>query len=247
MLEMLWIAVLVAILLVICWAVFVKTVGVKRVTVFEYQRGVKYVKGHYVAVVDPGSYLLIGSRTTITVVDVRHQFITIPGQEILTADGVTVKISLVASYEISGPNVAINKVSNAPSAMYLLLQMNLRELVATEKIESVLEGRNDLGKRMLDQASMRTGELGLKVLSVEIKDLMLPGDLKKVFAQIVKAQKEGLAALERARGESAALRNLANAAKIIEDNPNLLQLRALQVFSESSGNTLNLGIPMEKK
>ncbi len=72
---------------------------------------------------------------------------------------------------------------------------------------------------------------------------MLPGEMKKVFTQVVKAQKEGQAALERARGETAALRSLANAARMMDDNPNLLQLRALQGLEVSSGNTLMLGLP----
>ena len=72
---------------------------------------------------------------------------------------------------------------------------------------------------------------------------MVRGEMKKVFAQVVKAQKEGQAALERARGETAALRNLANAARTMDENPSLLQLRALQTLADSSGNTLVLGLP----
>ena len=72
---------------------------------------------------------------------------------------------------------------------------------------------------------------------------MFPGEMKKAFAQVVKAQKEGQAVLEKARGETAALRSLANAARMIDDNPNLLQLRALQAFADSGGNTLVLGLP----
>ena len=74
---------------------------------------------------------------------------------------------------------------------------------------------------------------------INIKDIMFPGELKKIFAQEIRARKEGLAMLEKARGETAALRNLANAAKMVQDNPALLQLRML----ESSGNTFVCGIP----
>jgi regulator of protease activity HflC (stomatin/prohibitin superfamily) len=74
---------------------------------------------------------------------------------------------------------------------------------------------------------------------------MFPGELKKVFAQVVTARKEGLAALEKARGETAALRNLANAAKLVENNPALMQLRMIQSLEESSGNTLVVGLPGE--
>jgi len=86
-------------------------------------------------------------------------------------------------------------------------------------------------------------EMGLKLISADIKDIMFAGDMKKAFAQVIKAQKEGQAALERARGETAALRSLANAARTMDDNPNLLQLRALQALADSSGNTLVLGLP----
>jgi hypothetical protein len=78
-----------------------------------------------------------------------------------------------------------------------------------------------------------------------VKDIMFPGDLKKIFAQVVKAQKEGQASLEKARGESAALRNLANAAKMLEGNPALMQLRVLQSVDAGTGNTMVLGMPSD--
>jgi regulator of protease activity HflC (stomatin/prohibitin superfamily) len=89
--------------------------------------------------------------------------------------------------------------------------------------------------------------IGINVQAVEVKDVMFPGDLKKVFAEVLKAQKEGQAALERARGETAALRNLANAARMLENNPALMNLRLLQSIAAAtgngSGNTLVMGVP----
>ena len=98
---------------------------------------------------------------------------------------------------------------------------------------------------MQELTEKKIQELGLKLLSVNIKDIMFPGQLKQIFAQVVKARQEGLAALEKARGETAALRNLAGAAKMIESNPNLMQLRFIQALGESSGNTLVLGMPSQ--
>ena len=89
----------------------------------------------------------------------------------------------------------------------------------------------------------KIANLGLKLISVDLKDIMFPGKLKELFAQVVGARKEGLAALEKAKGETAALRNLANAAKMLEGNPNLMQLRLVQALGEASGNTLILGMP----
>jgi regulator of protease activity HflC (stomatin/prohibitin superfamily) len=85
--------------------------------------------------------------------------------------------------------------------------------------------------------------LGLRLLEIEVRDLMLPGDLKRAFAQSITAQKESLASLERARGETASLRSLANAARLMREHPGLLQLRAIQAIESSKGNTITLGLP----
>lgn len=85
--------------------------------------------------------------------------------------------------------------------------------------------------------------LGITLRRVDLKDIMFPGQLKKTFAQVVNARQEGLATLERARGETAALRSLANAARMLEGSPALMQLRLLQQIGESGGNTLMLGLP----
>lgn len=95
----------------------------------------------------------------------------------------------------------------------------------------------------MEATEPKAADLGLRLISVNLKDIMFPGKLKEVFAQVVNAKKEGLAALEKARGETAALRNLANAAKMLEGNPNLMQLRLLQAIKEPSGNTFVLGMP----
>src|ERR1700736_5804846 len=95
----------------------------------------------------------------------------------------------------------------------------------------------------MERTSGNRSELGLKLALVDGKGIMVPHGMKKAFAQVVKAQKDGLGALERARGKTAALRSLANAARSMDGNPNLLQLRALQALADSSGNTLVLGLP----
>jgi regulator of protease activity HflC (stomatin/prohibitin superfamily) len=239
----LWSVALVILILAVATVLFVRLLGLKRVTVFEHQRGIRYVRGKYTRTLGPGQYWFSSLWTTISIVDVRVAFVSIPGQEVLTADGVTVKTTIAASYEVEEPYLAVTKNQSYIAAMYLLLQLALREIVSTEKIDSLLEGRAELGKRLVEKVGPQAKELGLHLISADAKDLMLPADLKKVYAQVVKAQKESQALLEKARSETAALRSLANAAKMIEDNPNLLQLRALQIVEESAGrNTLMLGV-----
>ncbi len=215
----------------------------KRITIFEYEKGLKYSKGKFKKVLGPGQYWIFQKNTVVTKVDVRPKFVSISGQEVLSSDSIVLKVSLAAKYEIKDPDVAINKVENYAEAFYLILQLALREIIGSSKIDEILEKRSLFGERIMELTSKNVEELGLKLLLVNVKDIMFPGDLKKIFAQVVKAQKEGLAALEKARGESAALRNLANAAKVLENNPALMQLRMLQLLGESSGNTLVLGMP----
>src|SRR4029450_11805522 len=102
--------------------------------------------------------------------------------------------------------------------------------------------RQSIGVKLQDIVSVRTPSFGVKLLAVEIRDIMFPGELKKIFTQVVKARQEGLAALEKARGETAALRNLAHAAQMGGGRPALIQLRLLQVLGQQPGNTIVLGM-----
>ena len=217
--------------------------GVTRVTVYEYEKGLRYDKGEFAGVVEPGQYWFIPVFTTIRKVDTRPRFVTIPGQEVLSNDGVTLKVSLAANYQVTDPETAVNKNADYADALYLQLQLALRQIISAADIDAVLAGREEFSTRLMQTCEPKAQELGLQLIEVSVKDIMFPGKLKEVFAQIVNARKQGQAALERARGETAALRNLANAAKMIDTNPNLLQLRAIQALDESSGNTIVLGVP----
>ena len=199
--------------------------------------------GRYAATLNAGQYWILSAFSSIVPVDIRPQFVTIQGQDVLSADGVTLKVSLAAEFQVADPNVAINKNANFQNSLYLTLQMAVREIVGKEKIDTLIENRAGFSSKLTELTSGKATEFGLKLISADIKDIMFPGEMKKAFAQIVKAQKDGQAALEKARGETAALRSLANAARMMDDNPNLLQLRALQAFADSGGNTLVLGLP----
>lgn len=239
MAELLWIPILAVIVLFIVF----RTFPLKRVIVYEHQRALRYRKGRYIGTIGPGQYWIFSRSSAITPVDTRPEFITIQGQDVLSADGVTLKISLAAQFQVADPHVAVNKNSNYRTSLYLTLQMAVREIVGSEKIDALLDNRAGISTKLMDLTAKKAVEFGLTLISADIKDMMFPGEMKKVFAQVVKAQKEGQAALERARGETAALRNLANAARTMEENPSLLQLRALQTLTDSSGNTLVLGLP----
>jgi regulator of protease activity HflC (stomatin/prohibitin superfamily) len=204
----------------------------------EHQRGLLYRRGKFARILEPGEHWYFRPTHTYTRVDIRIQNATIPGQEVLSADNISLRVSLAVSYRVADPHLAVNRVVNYQEAIYLLVQLNLRDLVGALPIEELLSKRAEIGRRLFENSREKASQVGVELLSADIKDVMFPGELKTIFAQVVNARNEGLAALERARGESAALRNLANAAKLLENNPELRQLRFLQVLENKGGNTV---------
>jgi len=214
----------------------------QHIRIWEWERGLRYSHGRFMRVLEPGQYWIFTYSTSVTRIDVRPQIGISVGQEVLSADNVAVKISVAFRYRVVDPVRATHDQQNYQQALYLLVQIAIREIVAVYPIEDLLERRLELDKMLLDRTKQGFQELGLDLTGINIRDITFPGELKKIFAQVVKARKEGLAALERARGETAALRNLANAARLLEDNPALLRLRTIQALGDSAGNTLVLNL-----
>jgi regulator of protease activity HflC (stomatin/prohibitin superfamily) len=228
----------------------------RRTTIWENQTGLRFYKGKYVKELGPGVYWTFRPNSRIFVIDTRPIETNVKGQEILSADGVSLKLSIHLRYRIADPLLCHNSCqspyfeysSHLPSQiyhgdLYSLAQIAARRAVGNVPIEELLQNRPELAENIRKLCENQALERGIEIMDLDILDIMFPGDLKKVFAQVVNARQEGLAALEKARGETAALRNLANAAKTLENNPALWQLRILHVLGESSGNTVVLGSP----
>ena len=212
------------------------------VTVHDYERGLRYTRGRFAGLLDAGTHVVFRPLGEIRVLDGRPQVATIEGQEVLTADGINVKLSLATRFVIDDPVTAVTSDQDYRRAFHVTLQLGLREAVAGRTAEELLAARSEIGRTVFELTASRIASLGLELLSVEVRDLMLPAELKRAFGGVVAARKAGEAALERARGETAALRNLANAASVLEQHPGLLQIRALQEVGGSSGNTIMLGL-----
>jgi regulator of protease activity HflC (stomatin/prohibitin superfamily) len=213
-----------------------------KTTILEYERGLKFTRGRFKGVLGPGEYWHSRLATQVQRIDIRPSRIAVAGQEVLTADGVAVKTSLAATFHVADPEKAILGADNYLVAIHTELQLALRAITSSMTIDALLQQRAELPSRLKEIAAPRLLALGIALDDASLRDLTFPGELKKIFAQVVKARQEGLAALEKARGETAALRNLANAAQLIERNPSLMQLRALQVLGQQPGNTLVLGM-----
>jgi regulator of protease activity HflC (stomatin/prohibitin superfamily) len=218
------------------------TRAIRGVTVFEFERAVKFSRGHLVGVLEPGIYWYLPYFTRIQKVDTRPTRVAVSGQEVLSADGVAVKTSIAATFRIVDPEAALLQTDSYQAAVHTELQLALRSIISGMPVEELLEKRPELAARLKAAAGEPLRTLGIELQDAALRDLTFPGELKKIFTQVVKARQEGLAALEKARGETAALRNLANAAQMIERNPQLMHLRLLQVLGQQPGNTVVLGL-----
>jgi regulator of protease activity HflC (stomatin/prohibitin superfamily) len=236
---------LMIIILVITFFGFVWWSALKHVVIFEHERGVVYRHGKFHKILQPGGHFLRKFWDTLQKVDIRARFITIPGQDVLSSDNISVKVSVAVNFKVDDPFRALNSTFSYSESLYSVLQLELRDLFGSTPIDELLIKRKQIGVVLFEKSKEKAAELGLVLLSADIKDIMLPGDLKNIFAQIINARNEGLAALERARGESAALRNLANTSKLLENNPALLQLRILHALESKSGNTIILSASPE--
>ena len=216
---------------------------VGTITILEYQRALKFVRGRYVDLVGPGLIWYSRRTTSFRLVDTRSTYVAISGQEVLSSDGVAFKASVLAVYRVTDAKVAVLGIDDFSGAVHAQLQLALRAVIAGSTADDLLQKRGELPAQLFSIAAPPLAQLGLELESASLRDLTLPGDLKKVFSQVVRARQEGLAALEKARGETAALRNLANAAQMVERNPQLLQLRLLQVLAQQPGHTVVLGLP----
>jgi regulator of protease activity HflC (stomatin/prohibitin superfamily) len=154
-----------------------------------------------------------------------------------------VKLSLAVQQRITDPVLATHSIDNYYMATYAAVQVALRETVGVMTTDDVLKRRDEIGAEVLRRSREPAAAVGVELVSVDLRDLMLPPQSKKLFAEVVEARQHGLAALEKARGETAALRSLSNAARMVEASPSLLQLRLLQQLESTSGNTVLLGMP----
>ena len=207
--------------------------------------GLLYQRGKFMEVLRTGEHIRWGRKFTLGMNDLRKTSMLVAGQEVLSADSVGLKASLLVTYQVVDPVKAAHETQNWHGDLYNAAQVALRAVAATVTIEALLAQRLDLGAQLLARMKGEAEKIGVNALGIEIRDVTLPNDLKRAFSDVLKAKQEGQAALERARGESAALRNLANAARVLEGNPALMNLRLMQSLSaaQNAGNTLVLGVP----
>ncbi len=167
--------------------------------------------------------------------DTRRTDFQVAGQEFLTADKAGLKVSAVVEYHIADPVVFLASAANPVASLYNAVQIALREAIGGQTLDAALDRKTALSSALTDQVQPFADRLGLAIDGVSVKDLMIGGDLRKVFTEALTVRQQSLIVLEKARAEAAAIRTLANAARVFEAHPALLQLKFLQTLEKADG------------
>lgn len=207
------------------------------VTVQQHQRALEYVQGRFTEMLGPGRHAFWShpeAKVTVSVLDMRLQVVTIQGQELMTRDKVTLRLTLTAEYAPGDPAGTAHGVADAKDALYLAIQLAARDFVAGVTLDELLEGRDALTRALEAQVQPRARELGLTVGRVGVKDVILPGEMKTLLNKVIEAEKEAAANVIRRREEAAAMRSMANTARVVAEQPMLLELKRLEALEAAA-------------
>ena len=204
------------------------------VRVDAYERLLLFRDGDLVDQLGPGLHVFWKGAGAVTwmAIDLREQVADVAGQEIMTADKVTLRVNLVVTYRVTEPAAAVTVVGDHAQALYRQAQLALREAVGTRRLDALLADKDAVGREVLEVIAARAAEFGVAVRGVGLRDVILPGEMKSILNQVIEAQKQAEANLIRRREETAAVRSQANTAKLLADNPALARMKELEALQE---------------
>ena len=214
----------------------------------EYERGVKFTTGKFSKMMDPGWRLVLPIFQSFKKVDIRTKAVDVPEQEAITKDNVSVKINAVLYYKVFDASKAILAVENFRYAVSQLAQTTMRNAVGAVSLDDLLGEREKISGEICKIIDEATDPWGIKVENVELKDISLPEEMKRVIAKAAEAEREKIAVITKAQGEVEASQNLAKAAEIMATTPGALHLRTLATLNDLSSdqsNTIIFTVPIE--
>ena len=190
--------------------------------------------GVHQATLGPGTYAFWKGVGTLRVqdVDLKELVLDIGGQDIITADKVTLRLNALVSYRITDPLRSVTQVDGAAQALYRSAQLALREAVGTKELDALLASKEALATELSERIRPRAAELGITIVAAGVRDIILPGDMRDLMNKVTEAKKAAEASLITRREETAAMRMQANTAKILESSPTLMKLKELEVLEK---------------
>jgi regulator of protease activity HflC (stomatin/prohibitin superfamily) len=218
----------------------------ESVTVEAGHAGLFFKDGRHEATLAPGVHAWWKgvAQARVQAVDLREQVVDVAGQEIMTADKVTLRMNAVVTFKVADPLKAVTTVEDHRHALYREAQLALRAVVGTRELDALLSDKDAVAKELDGVVRGRAAGFGVEVVALGIRDVILPGEMKDLMNKVTEARKAAEAALITRREETAAMRSQANTARILDSSPTLMRLRELEVLekvSEKANLTVVLG------
>ena len=218
------------------------------VQIDEYERGVKFTFGKFSSIMNPGWNVVLPIFQSYKKVDIRTKAVDVPEQDAITKDNVSVRINAVIYYKVFDASKAILEVENYYYAVSQLAQTTMRNVVGSVSLNELLGEREKISLEICKIIDEATDPWGIKVENVELKDVSLPEEMKRVIAKAAEAEREKEAILTKAQGEVEASKNLAMAAQTMATTPGAMHLRTLSTINDVSSdqsNTIIFCVPIE--
>jgi len=233
-------------IIVLIIVLFLLLSSIKQIN--QYERGIKFTLGKFSSIMNPGLNIVLPIFQSYKKVDIRTKVVDVPNQEAITRDNVSIGINAVVYYKVFDASKAILEVENFYFAVSQLAQTTMRNTVGTVTLDELLTERDKISEtiqKIVDEAS---DPWGIKVENVELKDVTLPEEMKRVIAKAAEAEREKQAVITKSRGELEAANNLSSAADVLSNSPGALHLRTLSTINDISSdqsNTIIFALPIE--
>lgn len=232
-----------AVLLVVA---FIILISIKQIN--QYERGIKFSFGKFTKIMNPGWRLVLPIFQSYRKVDIRTKAVDVPEQDAITKDNVSVRINAVIYYKVFDASKAVLEVENFYFAVGQLAQTTMRNAVGSVSLDELLSERDKISSEICNIIDKATDPWGIKVENVELKDIALPEEMKRVIAKVAEAERERQAVITKAAGEVEASENLAKAAALMSKTPGAMHLRTLSTINDVSSdqsNTIIFALPVE--
>lgn len=208
------------------------------------QVGLLFVDGTHQRMLEPGMHAFwnVGKTIQVRVVDLKRQSLDVTGQELLTRDKVTIRVNIAAEYRVVDPLKAVSDVKDFSDALYRALQFAFRQTLGTLTLDQILERKVTVNAETAEKVRAYMAAIGVEVSAIELKDVILPGEMRDILNQVVAAEKQAEANVIRRREETNATRSLLNTAKVMAENPVMLRLKELEALEAIAGKVERLTI-----
>ena len=218
------------------------------VQINEYERGIKFNQGQFHSIMSPGWNIVLPIFQSYKKIDIRTKAVDVPEQDTITKDNISVRVNAVIYYKIFDAAKALLEVENFYYAVSQLAQTTMRNAIGSVTLDELLIEREKLSESICKIIDEATDPWGIKVENVELKDVVLPEEMKRVMAKAAEAEREKLAVITKAEGEVEASNNLAIAARTMAETPGAMHLRTLSTLNDLSSdqsNTIIFCVPVE--